>query len=82
MAVCELSPRYINTVENYDTSSLLNSMLAFWGRSKKMKIDRRGRESCNKGGHKERSIVNQPNHVKHWKKKRNGGFFSSLFGNE
>ena len=23
---------------------------------------------CDKGGHKERSIANQPNHVKHWKK--------------
>ena len=22
--------------------------------------------SCDKGGHKERSIVNQPNHLKHW----------------
>jgi|GEM_PF-3721641 hypothetical protein len=24
--------------------------------------------SCDKGGHKERSIANQPNHLKHWKK--------------
>jgi len=25
--------------------------------------------SFDKGGHKERSLVNQPNHRKHWKKK-------------
>lgn len=24
--------------------------------------------SCDKGNHKERSIFNQPNHLKHWKK--------------
>jgi hypothetical protein len=24
--------------------------------------------SCDKGGHKERSIANQPDHLKHWKK--------------
>lgn len=29
--------------------------------------DNRGEESCNKGGHKERSIANQPNHQDHWK---------------
>jgi hypothetical protein len=23
-----------------------------------------------KGGHKERSLVNQPNHINHWKKER------------
>jgi len=26
--------------------------------------------SCDKGGHKERSIANQPNHSKHWKKEK------------
>lgn len=26
--------------------------------------------SCDKGGHKERSIANDPKHIKHWKKKR------------
>lgn len=25
---------------------------------------------CDKGGHKERSIANQPNHKEHWKKYR------------
>jgi hypothetical protein len=29
--------------------------------------DNRGEESCNKGGHKERSIANQPNHQEHWR---------------
>jgi len=27
--------------------------------------------SCDKGGHKERSIANQSNHLKHWKKEKN-----------
>ena len=26
--------------------------------------------SCDKGGHKERSIANDPNHLKHWKKEK------------
>lgn len=26
--------------------------------------------SCNKGGHKERSLANQPNHQKWWKKQK------------
>jgi hypothetical protein len=30
--------------------------------------NRGNRPSCDKGGHKERSIANQPNHLKHWKK--------------
>lgn len=35
---------------------------------------REERISCDKGSHKERSIANQRNHIKFWKKvQRNGG---------
>lgn len=33
--------------------------------------DNRGEESFNKGGHRERSLANQPNHLKHKKKIKN-----------
>jgi hypothetical protein len=57
---------YISKKQEEEAEKLGGSCIDDWWEFKEK--NRGNKPSCDKGGHKERSIANQPNHLKHWKK--------------